>query len=242
MPIDLAASYIGRKNVVSHEHLGDLMRGGDGKTYMVDKTGHAWQLSSMTQQRGGADEAVPEQEWVVNGQGKMTPVDGTKMVKFLARIRWATIEDPSTAQILDDKHSSGVRALTPDELKRQLPRGLIIKHPYAYAMPVDRVGQRDYCARKEPLISLIDGKSGSPTLRDFLDLVHCMTLHYKGGHGVYLKTSQCQPKVWAAHLHKMLAFAGVEVETDKAGNAVWKIKCKSISQPTEYLEDIANKA
>jgi len=220
MTIDLAAKYIGGAKNVSGEKLGELVRGRDGKTYMLDKTGHAWQVvaqdSATTegQMRGGAPSLIEEKQ----------------IESFFERIVWATIEDPSTAQIKGKDKDTGrpcVRALTQDEWDTTLPPGLTIRHPYAYAhqAPPDRVGLRDYCARKEILISLSKPKNGSPTVRDLINLIHCMTLHYVGGHAVYLQTDDCQPKVWASHQHHMLEFDGIKKKENDG--KVWNVRCSS---------------
>ena len=194
-----------------------MMRCDDGKAYMVDKTGHAWRLGSMRpQQSGGA-------------------LGSAAIKNILSKIRWVTIEDPSTAQITvenDAEHPSGVRCLSDQDWNQKFPMGITVKHTFAYAIPGwGEYGIQDYCARKEKLVSLSEGEQAEPTLRDFIDLVHCMTLHYTGDHGVYLTTAGCQPKLWPAHLHKMLAFSGIDIENNE-----WVVKCKSISQPTEYEE------
>lgn len=238
MTIDLLGKYIetipGGVSVKSE--LGTVFRGSDDYTYMRDNTGHAWRLSHM--QSGDVSRPSGGASMVGGAEAMDDPVE------FLERIRWATIEDPSTAQIVDDNdNASGVaKPIGESDLKKTLPFNITVVHPFGYAYNPDREGFQDYCVRKEELISL--SGNGPPTLQDFLDLVHCMTLHYKGSHGVYLKTDVCQPKVWPAHLGKLIAFSGVS-EQLQGGSRTWTIECKSISQtsyPSDFIEGFGRMA
>ena len=155
--------------------------------------------------------------------------------RHLSNIVWATIEDPSTALLIVKDEQTGnetARPLSREEWNRPLSwlKHATIKHPFAYALPDDRKGQRDYCARVEKLVPL-DSRS-TPSLRDLLDLIYNMTLHYKGGDGVRLTTKECAPKVWAAHLHYMLSFAGLREE----GGNTFVVRCKSVEQPPIYKD------
>lgn len=170
----------------------------------------------------------------------------------LNELKWITIEDPSTAgipmsnsnhqtvSIFDNKSFIGPGGVAGPPISKvtiDYPPGvkhIEVKHPFAYAMPKDRRGLRDYCARRERLVSL-EG-DGPPTVGDLIDLIFNMTLHYKGDHGVFVKTSNCQPQLWAAHFHHMLSFDGCDIK-QSGDTVVFTVRCKSIEERPAYITD-----
>lgn len=202
--------YVGAMPTKAAQLIGQMVKGEDGLAYLVDRKGSAWQLVNASEPVSGG----------ALGGGR---TEETNWEKLLENLIWVTIEDPNTAKVKLDDGSNKSDYLKSVEWDLPVPIKKV-RHQFGYALSELNPRYKDYCARCEDLEDLSGKKFVS--VRDLINLIHCMTLFYKGQHEVYLQTAmECPDKVRPAHIHGMLAFKGIEMEGDTA-----KVVCSSTKQ------------